>query len=172
MDYVVTLENVSEGRFTARTIQRMYELIDEARVDPYIQNMARAIVRDCPHKDYTCFGNCLLQRAKEVVAYVPDPKGIERLQDPWTTLMIGTGDCDDYSILLNSWGASVGMQDALATVKASTDPKTGKISERWSHVLSVLKPPGADKWMGADGIVPESFFGWMPNGYEVKVWPR
>lgn len=171
MRFNTTLEDVSMGRFTSYTIKRMNELVNEARVDPYIQNMARGIVRHCPHKDYHCFGDAILQRVKQVIAYVPDPKGIERIQDPWATLLLGTGDCDDYVILINALAASVGFNTGMITVKAQTDPGSGEVLDQWSHVLSALQPPGEQRWYGADGIVPESTFGWEPpNTYEKKIW--
>lgn len=173
MEYAVTLENVSIDRFTDRTIKKMYEHIDAARTDVYLQNMAGQIVQGCPHKDYVCFGNKLLAAAKQLIPYIPDPKGIERIQDPWTTLIERRADCDDYAILLAVWGHGVGMDAALMTIKAETDPQTGKILDKWSHVLPVLRPAGSNIWYGADAIVPESDFGWEPpKQYPRKVWAR
>ena len=171
MEYAVTLEDISQSEFTERTIQRMFELIEASRTDHHLQNIARRIVRNCPHKDYVCFGERLLGAVKHLVAYVPDPKGIERLQDPWTTLDIRTADCDDFVILLGALGLALNFSIAMMTVKAERDSKTGEIVDRDSHVLLLMQPPGSEKWYGADAIVPESSFGWLPPAeYPRKIW--
>jgi hypothetical protein len=173
VDYSVTLENISHSSFTERTIRKMYELIDDARTDVYLQNMARQIVRGCPSKDYICFGEKLLQAAKKLCTYVPDPQGIERIQDPWTTLALRTCDCDDFSILLCAWAQSLNFDCRLMTVMGVRDPKTGKVVERWSHVLPVMRVPDDEIWYGADAIIPESTFGWVPSEeFPRKIWER
>lgn len=168
----VTLENISTERFTEATIRRMYRLIDKYRTDAKLQDLAAKIVRDCPWKDYQCFGDKLLSAVKSYIPYTPDPFGIERIQSPWDTLKRRAGDCDDYSVLLSVLGAGVGFDIRLVTIKAKIDPLTGKAADQWSHVYVIMSPPNDPKWYGADAVMKDSYFGWEASGYEKKVWEQ
>ena len=167
--YRVNFENIDEREFTERTIQSMYRLIRSARLDPELQEIASTIVRDCPHKDYACFGEKILQWTKENIVYLPDPLEIERIQDPYVTIDRGAGDCDDTSILIAALGAAIGFDYRLVTIKAHIDPGSGRKSDQWSHVYTILSPPTGG-WYGVDAVVQQSHFGWEPEGYEKKIW--
>lgn len=171
MEYAVTLEDIPDSRFLEKTIQRMFELIEKSRTDHQLQNIARHMVRGCPHKDYVCFGDRVLSSVKKLITYTPDPKGIERLQDPWSSLHLRTADCDGYVVLLGSLFLALNFSIAMMTIKGDRDPKTGEIIDRESHVLLLASPPDSDKWYGVDGIVSESTFGWLPpDEYPRKIW--
>lgn len=168
---VVSFENVSTDRFTEATIERMYELLERGRMDIQIQDMAAKIVRGCPHKDYDCFGNKLLAAAKKLIPYVPDPRGIERVQDSWASLRSRRADCDDYAILIGAWGAGLGADVAFKTWKARRKNGGMAVKDEWSHVAPMLRFPNG-QWKVADAVIKESHFGWEPEGFESKVWPK
>ena len=159
-------------RFTEATIDLMYRFIQQGVEDLMVQNHARQIVRDCPWKDYWCFGNSLLQMSKRIVKFVNDPLGIERVQEVPATYAVGTGDCDDFSVLIAAWAGSIGFDWRLVTVKAMIDRETQEVSPYWSHVYPVLFHPVLGEWLAADAVVWDSTFGWQPEGVVRKVWPR
>ena len=169
--FAVTFEDVSAPRFTARTIERMYELIAGGVKDRFLQDLAARIVRGCPWKDYACFGQTLLVSTRKLVPYIPDPFNIERVQDAWTTLLTRRADCDDFTVFLSTLGAGIGFDYRIVTVKARRDPKTGAVLDEWSHVYPILSPPGGG-WHGADATVKTANFGWEPQGYEKKIWEK
>lgn len=170
----VKIGDIPSRRFTAATIKEMYRMIWEAVKDPDFQYMAGQIVRYCPWKDYKCFGQAVLDWIREKVMYVRDPIGIEKVQDPYVTLLLGTGDCDDFSIWLAAASGALGFDYRLKTVKADVDPVTGEIMDHWSHVYPVWQLP--DGWYGSDAIVMEpgfaAPFGWEAEGFESKTWEK
>jgi transglutaminase-like putative cysteine protease len=53
-------------------------------------------------KSWLCFF------VRDRIRYRLDPVNIERVQDPWRTLQIGSGDCDDKCVLLAALCAAIG----------------------------------------------------------------
>lgn len=45
--------------------------------------------------------------------YIDDPRGSEYIQSPFQTMEIGGGDCEDFTILINSLMENVGIETKL-----------------------------------------------------------
>ena len=160
----VRLENVPKREYTARTIQRMYELADKAKKDIKIIDLATKIVRGCPHKDYACQAERIFRATKKCIHYLRDPIGVELVQDFWATAIRRAGDCDDQAVWIASLALSLGFPVRFKTISANHQRP-----DEWSHVYPVILIPEVG-WMAADATVADSTFGWEPQGFKSKVW--
>jgi transglutaminase-like putative cysteine protease len=60
-------------------------------------------------RNYDAIADAIYDYIKYEIDYVRDQNGIERLQTPDATLLLGTGDCDDMVILAGSMLESLGV---------------------------------------------------------------
>lgn len=67
-----------------------------------IRELAGALVKECPEKDWKSQIICLHAFVRDRIKYVRDINGVETIQTPEKTLEYGYGDCDDKSTLLAS----------------------------------------------------------------------
>ena len=89
---------------------------------------------------------------RDCVRYVRDPVGREMVQTPERTLQIGTGDCDDKSVLLASLLGSVGFVTRFVAL--------GIRSELPTHVL--VETRIGTRWVPCETIVAGVEPGWYP----------
>lgn len=122
---------------------------------------------------------------RDNISYVPDPRLYEMLQTPPQTLHIGTGDCDDKTILVCALLETLGFDTELLAVGgtgqgwAPTCGPPGSVPE-YSHVLGAVrygpltgrKPPFLDGWLTLETIVPGAGPGYFPAGVRVIMPAR
>jgi transglutaminase-like putative cysteine protease len=168
----VGYENIpSGGAGTARTIEAMSELAVQGSRHPEIVELARAITRHLPPKDYEGEIAALFWWVKEHVRYVQDPRTTEWVQHPHYTLLVsGCGDCDDMATSLAALGMALGHGSAFRTVKA--DPHR---ADEYSHVYAMIGfRKGLDAyWVPVDTTVGYATPGWEPEQTRVmgsKDW--
>ena len=159
------LENVASNRLTDQTIKRMFELVGSAVTDPKFQELTYSIVGGLPGKDYQGELRAILNWVKQNIRYTKDPYGVELVQDPWTTINRGRGDCDDMSILISAMGEVLGNPSRFITVSMRPDKEPG-------HVYSELNLKS--RWLSLDATVPGSSVGWKPNTgiTDRRIWTR
>ncbi len=75
-----------------------------------IRKQATSIVKDCPTNNKECFANEVYRYVVENFNYYPDPRMDELIQTPHETLDIKGGDCEDLTILLNSYLENLGVE--------------------------------------------------------------
>ncbi|GEM_PF-909053 len=80
--------------------------------DVNIREKAGQIVKDCPSGDKECSVNAVYRYITEHLRYVNDPRGRQIIQTPEQTLAINGGDCEDLSILANSYMENLGIETA------------------------------------------------------------
>lgn len=143
---------------TAATIARMRDLVTEGKRDFRIRSLASQIIRDagCGPKEYYCYAQALYQYCRDQILYIPDPNGVELIEQPWRIVESKAADCDSIVILLASMAESCGFPCRFVTVKA--DPS---FPNEYSHVYLRIKIQGHG-WVGADAIMPNEQFGWEP----------
>lgn len=144
---------------TARTIAAMHALVREGVRDVRVANVAKAVLRSVPRRDYRAEAQALLSYAQHQCRYVRDPvlpDGIERVSHPMVTVQTGGGDCDDLSVVLASLLASVGFDYAFRTI--GDDARQPDLF-RHVYVVAYVPPLG---WVAADPSFEEPL-GWEPS---------
>ena len=85
--------------------------------------------------------------------YTRDPNGIERLQMPDTTMLLGSGDCDDMVILSGALLESVGVPTRIKLL--------GEQPNKFTHILLEYKSNG--RWKSFDPTLA------LYPGYEIPA---
>jgi len=161
--------------------------------------VARQIITGCGIKDVRAQKiqtiTCIQNWVRDNIIYVPDPRDTELLQTPPQTLSIGTGDCDDKSILVATLLETLGFTTRYVAVGGSGPGWAGDEDEssesnviaQWqdwndqnpppySHVLAQVQYAGAPysrlwggKWLCLETIVAGKGPGWCPPGVQVLM---
>lgn len=165
----VSIENIPSGfHGTARTIEKMHELIRNGMTDLSIQKIADAIVLRGPKihdRDYDEKARRIFNFVKDYVRFERDPFGIELLQDAIITLNRRAGDCDDHVCLNAALLGSLGFPFAIKTIKADSARPN-----EFSHVYLVVNIPKRG-WVPFDTSVGHSTYGWEAKGdFLSKLW--
>lgn len=169
------------------TLKKMGAIIRKYSADATTVNFARNVcvssgVRDQRQARRQCI--CALQNwVRDHIAYFYDPRNTELLQTPPQTLNIGTGDCDDKTILLLAALESIGYETELLAVGGvgrGWDPNPGNPVDPlqpppFSHVLGAVRfgpvtgrlPPFLDGWLTLETIVTGAQPGYKPPGVRV-----
>lgn len=96
-----------------KLIKKVEPFINASKTsDVNIRAKAGQIVRDCPSGDRECSVNAVYRYITEELRYVHDPKSRQIIQTPEETLAINGGDCEDLSILMNSYLENLGIETA------------------------------------------------------------
>lgn len=164
----VTLENISDSRFTEATIRRMFEFVDAAKTDEKFQKLIYGVVNRQMHgqwKNYAGEIETVFNWFRSRHDYRRDPHGVELLQDVWATLDRKRYDCDDSSIFLAAAAEVLGAPARFITVSTRPDHEP-------SHVYPEAYVGG--RWQALDATVPGAYFGWRPEDgiTDRKVWTR
>lgn len=161
------LLDISAGRYTARTIEAMHELVRKAKTDPRFRELALWLTRDGdPSRDWKNYRAELenaFRRLRSVYTYRRDPYQVEWVQNPWWTLRYGVGDCDDASVLVASVMGATGAKYRFVTLKANPHRP-----DEWSHVFVEILVP-KEGWVAADLSVLRPL-GFRPSGFPEKHW--
>jgi len=162
----VTLLNYPFGYAgTKFTIDKMHVMVRKGKTDPDVIGAARAIVRNCPRKNYHAEAEAIFDFVKRNIRYTRDPNGVELVQSPSVTLRLGHGDCDDAAVLISALCEAVGMRTGFETIRSNP-----QVPDEFSHVYAIVRTN--EGWRAADPTVDESFFGWQPQAgvYGRKIW--
>lgn len=159
----VTIPSGEAG--TLATLKVMAELARAQIRDPATAaefgHWARAIVRDVPSKDYEGEAAAIFGFVREHVRYRLDPRGLERVQWPyWTLLVDGAGDCDDMATLIAALSLATGHGAMLRAVKVDASRP-----DAYSHVYALIgidEPGRGPRWLAADATQRQAFLGWEP----------
>ncbi len=93
---------------TLATLKIMRNVTRRYKSHLTIRVLAQKLTRRLPQKNYTAEAAILHQFVKNKIRYVKDIRGVETIQTPVQTLQLGSGDCDDKSILVASLLESIG----------------------------------------------------------------
>lgn len=171
------------------TLSKMAAIIRKYRTDVTTLNWARQLIVACGIKDLRqskrAAITCLQNWVRDHIVYVYDPNGAELLQTPPQTLAIGTGDCDDKTLLLLAMLESIGLETELLGVGGSGagwasdpgNPSDPSLPPPYSHVLGAVRygpmtgrlPPFLDGWLTLETIVPGAPPGYKPPGIRVLM---
>jgi hypothetical protein len=141
----------------------------EAGRDPRMATIAVGVLRraGAPPRAYEKQAEALLRYVQTAVYYVNEPG--ERLQDPFYTLQVGYGDCDDMAILLAALAESLRLPWRMAI----SGNKNGRMVRwvegepypadvKWSHIYVRLGWPAftPKTWVSAEPTLRGVPLGW------------
>ena len=146
------IREIPDGRAgVAATLKTMADLVREYKKNSRIRDLAAQLTGDLPNKDYYAEAVRLHQYVRDEIRYLQDVRGVETVQTPTLTLDLGSGDCDDKSLLLAALLESIGHPTRFLAVGF----RHGEID----HVLVETK-------IGREFIAAETTepvpFGWRP----------
>ncbi len=137
------------------TLKEMKRLAIKGGIDVGVITLARQLTSSLPPKDCKAELTALQHFVRDKIRYVRDPRDAEMVQDAQRTLIIGSGDCDDKSVLLASLLLSIGFPSIRFVA-------LGFKGGMYSHVLPEVKL--GTRWIPAETIVPGKEVGWYPEG--------
>jgi transglutaminase-like putative cysteine protease len=149
----------------AATLQIMVQLVLEYRASPVVRVTAQTIVKDCPNRDRVCQVKAIHAFVRDHIKYLPDVRDVETIQTPEYTLKMGSGDCDDQSVLVGSLLESVGLQVRFLAIAV----RGGDFSHvscqvllgtRWVNLETIL-PTIPEAWHTLPAGTPTPI-GWFP----------
>lgn len=115
----------------------------------------------------------IFEFVRDEIQYIYDPRNLEEIQSPETTLQLRAGDCEDQAILLSSLLSAIGFETALIFADTNND----QIPD---HVYSAVLIPDAPEytkplqskrladgsnlheWIPLDPVSQDSDFGVIP----------
>ncbi|MFH1226836.1 MAG: transglutaminase-like domain-containing protein [Planctomycetota bacterium] len=157
----VTLQDGFRG--TAETIRRMWLLVNKATKDEHLIGIATDIaLKGSRSKDYFRRAEALFNWVRKSIAYMPDPAGVEMIQDPFYTIARGAGDCDDHTVLLAALAQAVGFSVRFKTIGTRN-------RDEFNHVFPEIFVSG--KWLSADTTESKSYLGWDSGDALIsRIW--
>ena len=160
------LGNIPSGEAgVAATLQIMVRLVLQYRASPVVRVTAQSIVADCPNRDAVCQVRALHAFVRDQIKYLPDVRDVETIQTPDYTLRLGSGDCDDQSVLLASMLEAIGRQTRFLAIAVrggdfSHVSSQVMLGTRWVNLETIL-PTLPQPWNGLAAGTPTPI-GWFP----------
>jgi 8-oxo-dGTP pyrophosphatase MutT (NUDIX family) len=161
-----------DGYADPKKLDVISRIAEQAGRDPQLATVAVNIFRQYKvlPRDYRGQAAALLRWVQENIYYVNEPD--ERLQDPFYTLKVKYGDCDDLAILVYALARSVRLPAKL--VISGTTKNGRKVRYHhgdrnfdrrvdWSHIYLMIgdRPYGEPKWSYAEPTLN------VPLGWDV-----
>jgi hypothetical protein len=81
--------------------------------DIELRKFTTQIVKDCPSGNKACQVNEVFRYVVDNYKYYSDPRDKELIQSPYETMSVKGGDCEDFSILMNSMLENIGLKTYL-----------------------------------------------------------
>lgn len=134
------------------TLKIMIKLVHQGRKDPGVIALAEQVVKDCAPNDTKCEIGKLFYWVKSHIRYLRDVRDVEKINTAERTLRVGTGDCDDMSVLLASLLEAAGNKTKFMVM--------GFESGEYEHVVTQVRL-GAE-WITLDPTVAKATLGWIP----------
>jgi transglutaminase-like putative cysteine protease len=108
-----------------------------------------------PEKDSARELQALFKAIRKNVRYTSDIDRVDSYQKPRHTLALRTADCDDYSTLVCSAAATLGLKCRLKVIKTQG-------AQDWNHIYAQVGLPRQrpTRWVSLDASVN------MPMGWE------
>lgn len=134
------------------TLRLMRRLVREYKKAPAIRNRTLESLNFAPEKDWLGEIEILFRFVRDHIRYTLDVNGIETLQTPERTLILGHGDCDDKATLLAAMLESVGHPTRFHAI--------GERAGELSHVF--VETRVGDDWIALDPTESLAEIGWSP----------
>ncbi len=139
----------------------MSRLAKDGKLNPAIRAKAVELTERLPQKGWIAEIRALQEFVHDKIRYVRDIEGVETVHTADAVLSIGSGDCDDKSVLLASLLGAIGHPSRFVAV--------GFEPGRFSHVYVetlVGRKPG--KWIALETTEPVGI-GWTPPNIVSRI---
>ena len=118
-----TLKSIPNGRAGVRaTLRIMADMVRNARFDHSIREKTLSLIPHLPGKDWVGEADAVFRFVQRRIRYVQDILGLETIAEPWKTLELGQGDCDDKVVLAAAMLQSIGHPVRLVAVGFNDEP--------------------------------------------------
>lgn len=144
---------------TEATLAVMGRMVRDYKRRPDVIDAAREIIESVPPKQYAAEAAAIFQYVQREMRYTLDVDGMEVVQTPDKTMMLGHGDCDDLSVLLATLLAATGKPTRF--IVAFNDDDSGHV---WTEVLI------GNRWFAMDPTEADYEFGDRPPMNQSLVW--
>jgi transglutaminase-like putative cysteine protease len=134
------------------TLRIMRRLVREWKKHPAVRNRTLEVLNFAPSKEWLGEIERIFFFVRDHIRYTLDVNGIEVLQTPERTLLLGHGDCDDKAVLLASMLESVGHPTRFHAI--------GEQPGELTHVF--VETRVGDDWFALDPTEAEADIGWSP----------
>lgn len=148
------LSEISSGKDgVIQTLSIMAGQVQLYKSNPHIRDLAVKILGPINgnQKDYVGQIRSLFEFVQCAIGYVRDIRGVETIQSPLYTLQIGSGDCDDKSVLLATLIECIGFPTRFLAM--GFKPNT------YCHVICEVFLSG--EWISLDATENKPM-GWKP----------
>jgi transglutaminase-like putative cysteine protease len=142
-----------QRKATRETLKWMRDFVRGGKCNDLVRYYAVGLTRHLPSKNRWLEIRTLFEWVRDEVRFVGDIHGMETLHWPQRVLQMGSGDCDDKTILLCSMLESIDFATALCAV--------GFRPDEFSHVYALVRF-GAG-WLPLDASVESASVGWCPS---------
>lgn len=142
-----------------QTLDLMQSLKNAGKIDFVVRSLAQTITRNVPQKDFMGEIKALTDYVRDRIRYVRDVVGVETVQTPLKTLELGSGDCDDKSLLLAAMLESIGHKCRFQAVGF----REGSVC----HVFCEVLYDG--QWLPLETTEPVEI-GWVPPGIKERMY--
>lgn len=157
----VTLSRIPDGKSgIVATLRKMAITARTSIRGSFITTLSRKIVVEQPIEDKFAEAKAILDWVIKNVRYVRDPVEVELLMTPERTVSIGSGDCDDLSILIAALCESVGIPARFVAVQTREDGN-------YSHVYPEAWIDG--EWIALDRASISPKIGKVTNSFGTKL---
>ncbi len=161
-----------DGYSDPKKLDVISRIAEQAGRDPQLATVAVNILRQyrVPSRDYRGQAAALLKWVQQNIYYVNEPD--ERLQDPFYTLKVKYGDCDDLAILVYALARSIRLPARLVISGTTRSGKKVRYCQGdrnfdrtvdWSHIYLMIgdRPYGDPQWSYAEPTLN------VPLGWDV-----
>ena len=137
------LRGVYEVSSDEDRLQIIADLVEEGSQDPVIRETAINILKayNVPGKDELGEIKAIFDWVQKNIRYTKDITGRDTYHTARRILELGIADCDDFTILLNSFLASIGYEVGARIISSKPD-------KPFHHIYSLVKLKG--KWIPLD----------------------
>jgi Transglutaminase-like superfamily len=139
------------------TLKLMVSIARKTRTSLPVRTLAQQLVQNCPQQDDACEATALHSFVRDSIRYVRDIRDTETVQFPEQTLQLGSGDCDDKSLLLSALAESIGFATRFCAVRIGADTVPTHVSPQ-----ILIRGQG---WVNAEVIPIDGASGGAPLGW-------
>lgn len=171
-----------DGYGDPKKLDVISRIAEQGGRDPQLATIAVNIFRECnvAPRDYRGQAAAILKWVQRNIYYVNEPD--ERLQDPFYTLKVKYGDCDDMAILVYALARSVRLPARLVISGVTKSGKKVRYrqgdpsfdrSVAWSHIYLMIgdRPYGQPEWTYAEPTLNVPF-GWDVVAHKGDILPE
>lgn len=135
-----------------QTLAWMRKFALQGEDSPQIRQLAEHITRGVRQRDYLSEYAAILNWVRKNIRYTRDPRTIEQVSAPISTVQRKTGDCDDMATLLAALVLSVGGQVRFCAGAFAQSPMGADGKKMPSHVWAEAFDPGSNQWIVLDPV--------------------